>query len=244
MAPTITKKITPVNVWPGRAGNPVEAVVIHVSEGGKAGVDSWFHNPASEASAHYLVNKDGTIWQFVEEGDTAWSNGVVKSPNLADPLIAGWVSKGINPNRRTIAIETERNWQERLTAPQLAALAWLCADLHRRYKLPTDGSRLLGHNEIDGVDRAHCPSLSAAEWSALVKAVGGAAPVPVPTPPVQPPADPGFPGALQPDGTTKLGAVDFGGQAVTVEEVTVQVRNAAGERYRRTWAGHKLGEWA
>jgi len=62
--------------------------------------------------------------------------------------------------------------------------------------------------------------------------------------PGQAPPDPGFPGALQPNGSTRIGLVDFGGQAVTVEEVTVQVRNAAGERYRRKWSGHALGAWA
>lgn len=180
MAPTIEQHLTPVNHWEGRSGNPVEAIVVHVSEGGKAGVESWFKNPASEASAHYLVNKDGTIWQFVKEADTAWANGIVNAPNMDDPLIAGWVNAGVNPNRRTISIETERQWTERLTVPQLASLAWLCADIHARYTLPTDGSRLLGHNEIDSVNRAHCPSLSAAEWSVLVKGLSGATPAPAP----------------------------------------------------------------
>jgi len=45
------------------------------------------------------------------------------------------------------------------------------------------------------------------------------------------------------DGTTRIGAVDFGDRAVCVEEVVVQVRNAAGERFRRRWAGHQLGPW-
>lgn len=61
----------------------------------------------------------------------------------------------------------------------------------------------------------------------------------------QPPANdnPGFPGALQPDGRTVLNGVDFGGTAVTVEEVAVQVRNAGGERYTRRWVGYALDAW-
>lgn len=60
-----------------------------------------------------------------------------------------------------------------------------------------------------------------------------------------PPANdnPGFDHALQPDGRTVLNGVDFGGTAVTVEEVTVQVRNAAGERYTRRWVGYALEPW-
>lgn len=257
MAPTITKKITPVNFWAGRNGNPVEAVVIHVSEGGKAGVDSWFHNPASEASAHYLVNKDGTIWQFVEEADTAWANGKEQNPNLADPLVKKWHDAGINPNRRTIAIETERQWTERLTVPQLASLVWLCADLHRRYHLPTDGSSLLGHNEIDSVDRAHCPSLSAAEWSALVRGLAGVVPTPPiviatqPTPPA-PPADPATDGAvrwyLNADGAPVV-EITYGGKASAIEgvafagDIGVSVRNAAGEKYHRTLRDGSFLTW-
>lgn len=226
-----------VNHWSGRDGHPVEAVVLHVAEGTEAGTTSWFSNPASEASSHYFICKDGRVLRFVREEDTAWTNGKVQRPNLADPLIARWVGAGINPNRRTISVETERFWRERLTPAQLAATAALVADIHRRHGLPTDGSRLLGHNEIDSVDRARCPSLSRAEWDALVAALNA----PPPTPP--PASDPGFPTLLQPDGRVVIGPVDFGGQAVSVEKVVVQVRNAEGRRYRREWDAHRLNEW-
>lgn len=233
-APTIEQHITPVNHWQGRNGNPVEAVVVHVSEGGKAGVDSWFHNPDSEASAHYLVNKDGTIWQFVEEGDTAWANGKEQNPNLSDPLIKKWHDAGTNPNRATISIETERNWQDRLTPPQLASLVWLAADVHRRYGLPTDGSRLFGHNEIDSVDRARCPSLSAGEWSAVINGLGGAAPPPAPA------AEP----MLNPVVTERQ---DWQGQGKLIRQTVVVKNTVDGKYFERVLeyeaAGPVLGEW-
>lgn len=176
--PTIVEKLTPINHWRGRDGHRVEAIVLHVAEGLRDGVLAWFNDPASEASAHYLVNKDGSIWRFVGEEDTAWANGVVKRPNRADPLIDSWVAAGINPNRRTISIETEGWHYEDLTPPQLASVAWLAADITRRRGLPADGTRLLGHNEIDSVTRARCPSLSREEWAAIV--AGLAAPAPAP----------------------------------------------------------------
>jgi N-acetyl-anhydromuramyl-L-alanine amidase AmpD len=186
MAPQITQKLTNVNYWQGRNGLTPKAVVIHTAEGSRAGVDSWFHNPAAEASAHYLINKDGSIWQFVREADSAWANGKLNRPNLSDPLIAYWSQSGVNPNRETISIETERMHTERLTAPQLAALAWLVADIHRRYGWPKDGSRLLGHNEFDSVDRALCPSLTQAEWGALIAAVQGGTVDNAPSTPARP----------------------------------------------------------
>jgi hypothetical protein len=57
------------------------------------------------------------------------------------------------------------------------------------------------------------------------------------------PPDKGFPGALQPDGSTVLNGVDFGGIAESVVRVDVTVRNSAGAHYRRTWAGHELFPW-
>ena len=55
--------------------------------------------------------------------------------------------------------------------------------------------------------------------------------------------NPGFPGALQPQGNTVLNGVDFGGNAICVEAVTVQVRNAEGQRYTRRWVGYHLEDW-
>lgn len=233
--PTIIEKLTPFNHWGGRNGVRVAAVVIHVSEGGRAGVEAWFRNPASEASAHYLVNKDGTIWRFVDEGDTAWANGKLNQPNLADPLIAGWQASGLNPNRATISVETERQWTERLTPPQLTALAWLCADIHRRYGLPTDGSRLLGHNEFDSVDRARCPSLSPEEWDALVAALAA------PAPPVPAPA-PARPVGFLPMGTPDT--FDWQGEGVIVARSVRYFNPDTGKYYDREWHNQTgYGPW-
>jgi GH25 family lysozyme M1 (1,4-beta-N-acetylmuramidase) len=59
----------------------------------------------------------------------------------------------------------------------------------------------------------------------------------------QPNDNPGFPLAIQPDGRTVINGVDFGGEAICCEVLTVQVRNAAGERYTRRWVGYTLEPW-
>lgn len=230
----VTKKLLEANYWPGRAGHRVRSIVLHVAEGSEAGVTEWFNNPASEVSAHYLVCKDGRVIQYVRDEDSAWANGRLNRPDLSRPIVAEWVNQGINPNRQTLSIETERYYQERLTGPQLASLRVLVQEKARAYGVPLTRDYVLGHNAIDSVDRPRCPSLTEKEWSYVLQ-------------PTQEPtstgADPGFPGALQPDGATRLGEVNFGGVAVCVEEVSVQVRNEEGRRYRRTWAGHALGPW-
>ncbi|HEY8599124.1 MAG TPA: N-acetylmuramoyl-L-alanine amidase [Thermomicrobiales bacterium] len=242
MGLTITPKYTTVNIWQGRQGHKPEALVMHVAEGGKAGVDSWFHNPESEASAHYLVNKDGTIWQFVKEADTAWANGKTNQPNRADPLIAAWLDAGINPNRKTISIETEGFWYQDMTPEQLRSVGALAADIHRRYGWPTDGSRLFGHNEFDAVDRARCPSFSRAEWDAILAAVKGGTIV-VEKKPIGG-IDPGFPGALNEQGELVVNGVNFGGRADSVAKAVFTVYNAQEQRYYQIeWAGHQIGPW-
>ena len=145
------------NCWKGRQGERVRGIVLHASEGGRASVWSWFRNRESEVSAHYLVNKDGTVWQFVDTADTAWANGVVNSPDRTIPWLDECLERGQNPNRLTVSVETERTWRESLTAPQYAALVALLRDLLARYGLPADRHHVIPHAAIDGVDRARCP---------------------------------------------------------------------------------------
>ncbi len=145
------------NFWPGRGGERVRAVCLHVSEGSRGGVLSWFKNPESDASAHYLVNQDGSVWQFVREEDTAWANGEVREPDRRIPWLDDCLRRGQNPNRLTVAIETERRWHEPLTAPQYAALVELLRGILARYALPADREHIIPHSAIDSVNRAHCP---------------------------------------------------------------------------------------
>lgn len=53
--------------------NIYEGLVLHGTAGG--GTVSWFQNPSSQVSAHYVVEQDGRIVQMVSEDDTAWHNG-------------------------------------------------------------------------------------------------------------------------------------------------------------------------
>jgi N-acetylmuramoyl-L-alanine amidase CwlA len=49
------------------ASSVIDCVVLHATAGGLSGTLAWFANPNSGVSAHYIVAKDGRVFQMVEE---------------------------------------------------------------------------------------------------------------------------------------------------------------------------------
>lgn len=149
-----------------------EALVLHITDG----TDSrgWLTNPASSASANYLIERDGVIYELVPPDHDAWANGRVQRPDTSNPLIARWLTERdangnpINFNQRTISIEHEgkssHNIGGSLTPAQVSASvalqAWLCAT----WGITPDQDHILGHYQIDSVDRGFCPGFSGQEW--------------------------------------------------------------------------------
>lgn len=59
--------------YSSRGGSAIREAVIHTTQGGYSGAVSWLRNPASQASAHYVVrSSDGQITQLVRESNKAW----------------------------------------------------------------------------------------------------------------------------------------------------------------------------
>lgn len=114
-------------------GNSPRLLVVHIMEGTLAGTDSWFRNSAAQASAHFGVGKDGTIYQWVDTKDRAWH--------------------AVNANDHSIGVEHEGNSGDTLTAAQLDATAGIYAWAHKEYGAlsmwlntnPTTGSGLSWH---------------------------------------------------------------------------------------------------
>lgn len=88
-------------------------VFVHIMEGSIESCDAWFHNPASQVSAHFGVAKDARVFQWVDTDDTAWAQAYY--------------------NGVGISIEHEGFSGTPLTAPQLAATLELQAWIHRTY---------------------------------------------------------------------------------------------------------------
>ncbi len=89
------------NCGSGRSGHQIEMIVVHFTASGSGtGVVSWFKNPQSRVSAHYVLDHDGKILQLVKDGDTAWHAGLPGDLARND---------AIRPNPRSIGIEIV-NW--------------------------------------------------------------------------------------------------------------------------------------
>ena len=130
------------NFAAGRAGYRPAAIVVHIAEGSAAAVDSWFRNPASQVSAHYLVTKAGELHQYVREEDQAWHAGRVDHPTWPN-IIAG-----VNPNRYTIGIEHEGQDADAWPDAMYERSARLLAEIHCRWSIPLDRANVVGHREI------------------------------------------------------------------------------------------------
>ncbi len=100
------------NFSPGRSGNSIDLIVLHYTAGGNVeSTIAWFKNPRSRASAHYLVARDGTIYQFVRDEDTAWHAGIPPRSGLSEEENRKREERAriIRPNQRGIGIEID-NW--------------------------------------------------------------------------------------------------------------------------------------
>jgi len=108
-----------------RNGLPVDAIVLHYTTSRSVeGSISWFKNPASQVSAHYIVDRDGKIYQLVQDSAKAWH------------------CYGFNTT--SIGIEHVASNGDRLTSEQehssSALIRWLAAE----YKISLE--RIYGHS--------------------------------------------------------------------------------------------------
>ncbi|HEV7923507.1 MAG TPA: N-acetylmuramoyl-L-alanine amidase [Thermoanaerobaculia bacterium] len=121
----------------GRSGVAITTIVIHTTEGSAASTLATFQDPSRQASSNYLVNRDGSIWQFVSEANTAYHCG------------------NLSYNRASIGIELEGwadgspaddfSWQ---TTAQWNSLEALVNCLRGAYGIPLDRAHLFGHNQV------------------------------------------------------------------------------------------------
>lgn len=97
------QKLTPNRYHAGSKPHlikPIEALVLHYTASGETSrTVGWLCNPASKASAHFVVGKDGDVYQLAPLSDRTWHAGGATSTLFGER----------NVNGRTIGIEIV-NW--------------------------------------------------------------------------------------------------------------------------------------
>jgi N-acetylmuramoyl-L-alanine amidase len=91
-------------------------------------------SPDRQVSAHYLVARDGRIYQLVDELARAWHAGDSAWGGLRDV------------NSASIGIEIDNDGVVPYTEPQLQALGALLADIKARWKIPA--ANFVGHGDV------------------------------------------------------------------------------------------------
>jgi len=133
-----------------RDGYKPEIIVIHIMLGTINGTISWFKNPTSQVSAHYLVGKDGRVVQMVKDEDAAWHAGRISNPSEDAKRILKKNTWGsyINPNKYSLGIECEGQDGDLWTEPQMNSLVELTRTLCIKFNIFQDRLHIIDHQDI------------------------------------------------------------------------------------------------
>ena len=106
----------------------IDTIIIHCMAGkyDAKTCGQLFLNPKRQASSHYGISSDGSIWQYVQESKRAWTTGGKKTVN-------GWT--GSMYDQRSVTIEvsnTTLSPDYQVSAQAMQSVINLCADICRR----------------------------------------------------------------------------------------------------------------
>lgn len=119
-----------------RKGKDITAIVLHhTGPGGLKATLSWFKKKESQVSAHYVVDRDGDVYQMVKEDKKAWHAG--KSSLQGES----------NVNAFSVGIEMVSNGKrDGYTKKQYESVVFLCKMLKKKYDIVND--RIVGHAHV------------------------------------------------------------------------------------------------
>ena len=113
---------------------PNLVVIHHTSNTNSAQALRTLTAPERKVSAHYLIDRDGTIVQLVSESERAWHAG------------KSWWGGISDVNSASLGIELDNSGSEIFADAQIDALLTLLADIRQRYPIPA--ANVIGHADV------------------------------------------------------------------------------------------------
>jgi N-acetyl-anhydromuramyl-L-alanine amidase AmpD len=135
------------------AGTDIWMIVIHTCEGSYSSCWSWLTNTAAQASAHYVVNEQGTeISQLVAESNRAWHVAASYDCNLNGGVACNY--QGVSVNHFSVGIE-HGGFASQTSFPdgQIDASARLACDISRDRGVIRDSFHIVGHGRLQPSNR-------------------------------------------------------------------------------------------
>ncbi|KFE63558.1 N-acetylmuramoyl-L-alanine amidase [Hyalangium minutum] len=121
-----------------RGGKDIDTIVLHhTASNNGAGDLAHMRNPKSEVSAHYMVDRDGKIYQLVNDQKRAWHAGKGELHGVPTDV-----------NGRSIGIEivNDGGGKTPYTEAQMKSLTQLTGYLKQQYNVPM--SNIVGHKDV------------------------------------------------------------------------------------------------
>jgi N-acetylmuramoyl-L-alanine amidase len=116
------------------ARRPNFVIIHHTSDGSAEEALAVLTDRERKVSAHYLIGRDGKLFQLVDEAARAWHAGE-----------SYWGGQ-LDMNSASIGIELDNDGNERFADAQIETLVALLSDLKLRYSIPT--TNFLGHADV------------------------------------------------------------------------------------------------
>jgi len=116
-------------------------IILHHTSNATAGEAlATLTDPVRRVSAHYLIERNGTVHQLVDEGVRAWHAG------------ESWWGGNTDLNSSSIGIEMDNSGEEPFAEAQIAALLVLLEEVAARHAIPR--ANVLGHGDVAPVRKA------------------------------------------------------------------------------------------
>jgi N-acetylmuramoyl-L-alanine amidase len=163
--PGVFKKPPVINApspnFNSRNGMDIDTIVLHhTASNNGAGDLAHMRNPAAEVSAHYMLDRDGKIYQLVGDSKRAWHAGKGELHGVPTDV-----------NGRSIGIEivNDGSGKTPFTDAQYKSLTQLVGYLKQEHKVPMNN--ILGHKDVAVPKGRKSDPASNFDWNRLRKGI-------------------------------------------------------------------------